>query len=281
MKIASFDVRQSSRHQKQISRSTEESLTLRNGTATVTVRKTNGAIKSEAAASLQLSREALWRLDRDAKSLASSRPAAAERTQDDMEDTQSDQPMLRLLEQVIYVLTGKRIRLQAREVDLPGNRSTAGTAAGAGGFGFSYDYHAITVETESVHYEAAGVVTTADGRRLSFAVQLDMSRAFYQERGIRIRAGTAVDPLVISLDGAAPVLSRERYAFDLDGDGLTEDIAFATGGSGFLALDKNGDGQINDGTELFGPAMGDGFAELALYDLDNNGLDRRGGRRLL
>ena len=42
-------------------------------------------------------------------------------------------------------------------------------------------------------------------------------------------------------------------------------------GSGFLALDKNGDGKINDGNELFGVKSGDGFADLAEYDSDGNG----------
>ena len=38
-----------------------------------------------------------------------------------------------------------------------------------------------------------------------------------------------------------------------------------------MALDRNGDGRINNGLELFGPASGNGFAELARLDSDNNG----------
>ncbi|MCR5102232.1 MAG: hypothetical protein K6B41_12820, partial [Butyrivibrio sp.] len=40
---------------------------------------------------------------------------------------------------------------------------------------------------------------------------------------------------------------------------------------GFLALDKNDDGKINDGAELFGTKSGDGFSDLAEYDEDSNG----------
>ena len=42
-------------------------------------------------------------------------------------------------------------------------------------------------------------------------------------------------------------------------------------GSGFLALDKNEDGKINDGSELFGTKSGNGFADLKEYDSDGNG----------
>lgn len=57
---------------------------------------------------------------------------------------------------------------------------------------------------------------------------------------------------------------------DLDADGMEDQISFVLPGSGFLALDLNGDGRINDGRELFGPETGDGFAELARYDEDGN-----------
>ena len=42
-------------------------------------------------------------------------------------------------------------------------------------------------------------------------------------------------------------------------------------GSGFLALDLNEDGEINDGSELFGTKSGDGFKDLSKYDKDGNG----------
>ncbi len=43
-------------------------------------------------------------------------------------------------------------------------------------------------------------------------------------------------------------------------------------GSGFLVLDKNQDGRINDGTEMFGAGhLENGFEILAKYDGDGNG----------
>ena len=50
-----------------------------------------------------------------------------------------------------------------------------------------------------------------------------------------------------------------------------DEISMLREGSGFLALDKNGDGKINDGSELFGTRSGNGFADLAVYDEDGNG----------
>ena len=59
--------------------------------------------------------------------------------------------------------------------------------------------------------------------------------------------------------------------FDLDADGHEEAISRLGAGSGFLALDKNNDGKITDGAELFGTSSGDGFRDLAAYDEDGNG----------
>ena len=38
-----------------------------------------------------------------------------------------------------------------------------------------------------------------------------------------------------------------------------------------MALDKNNNGTIDDGSELFGPSTNDGFSELRTYDADGNG----------
>ncbi|NLX64607.1 MAG: hypothetical protein GX022_07535 [Clostridiaceae bacterium] len=38
-----------------------------------------------------------------------------------------------------------------------------------------------------------------------------------------------------------------------------------------MALDRNNNGIIDDGSELFGPQSGNGFGELAFYDEDQNG----------
>jgi hypothetical protein len=93
------------------------------------------------------------------------------------------------------------------------------------------------------------------------------------ETNLSILAGDPekkTDPLVINFDGNAAELSQKRFEFDIDANGTTEQIATLKPGSGFLALDKNQDGVINNGSELFGPNSGNGFSELAKYDVDKN-----------
>lgn len=135
-----------------------------------------------------------------------------------------------------------------------------------------YERHEEYRESERLVFNAAGVIRTADGREINFSSSLRMSRDYYESSSLILRhdQGMRIDPLVINFDGQGAALSQTRFAFDLDSDGTTEQIAILKGGSGFLAWDRNGDGVINNGSELFGPTTGRGFAELAQYDEDGN-----------
>lgn len=128
-------------------------------------------------------------------------------------------------------------------------------------------------ETESTSFTTQGTVKCADGREISFNLNLNMSRSFqeYYEENYAMIEASMCDPLVINLDGNIAELSDQTFYFDIDGDGEKDEISRLASGSGYLALDKNGDGIINDGTELFGTASGNGFADLAEYDSDGNG----------
>lgn len=128
-------------------------------------------------------------------------------------------------------------------------------------------------ETESTGFSTQGTVKCADGREISFNLNLEMSRSFqeYYEETITMRKTAVCDPLVINLDGNIAELSDQTFLFDLDGDGELDEINELSARSGFLALDKNGDGVINDGNELFGAKSGNGFEDLAAYDTDHNG----------
>ena len=127
-------------------------------------------------------------------------------------------------------------------------------------------------ENESTSFTSYGTVATADGRTINFNLDVNMSQtfaAYYREEGVEIAA--MCDPLVINFNGDPAELGDTKFFFDLDNDGTEDEISTLNSSSGFLALDKNGDGIINNGSELFGTASGDGFADLAEYDSDHNG----------
>lgn len=151
-------------------------------------------------------------------------------------------------------------------------KSTANPSEQKAGYGIEYDYYESRYEAESSTFSARGVVKTADGQEIAIDVNLSMTREYMSEQHVSLRAGDAVvkDPLVINFSGSAAQLTQKKFSFDLDADGRAEQISFVGPGSGFLALDRSGDGKINNGRELFGAQSGDGFADLAQYDDDGN-----------
>lgn len=84
------------------------------------------------------------------------------------------------------------------------------------------------------------------------------------------------DPLAIDLDGdgISTVGLDKAVRFDLNGDGRAERTGWISGGDALLALDRNDNGVIDDGTELFGDANGhsDGLAALGDYDANGDGV---------
>ena len=127
-------------------------------------------------------------------------------------------------------------------------------------------------ETEETCFSTNGKVVTADGREIDFNLELSMSRSFteyYEQNVTSLKVFT--DPLVINIDSPIADVSDVKIRFDLDCDGEEEEISALGGGSGYLAIDRNNDGVINDGSELFGTSSGNGFLDLAGFDSDGNG----------
>lgn len=135
--------------------------------------------------------------------------------------------------------------------------------------GTSY-YHG---EQEQTQFNTVGTVRTSDGREISFNLGLTMSRSYMEYAKVNLAAQPQkmTDPLIINLDTDMTALSDQKFEFDIDSDGIKESISQLGKGSGYLALDQNGDGIINNGSELFGTESGDGFRDLAEYDSDGNG----------
>lgn len=136
------------------------------------------------------------------------------------------------------------------------------------------NYNSFTYsEEESMTFKTMGKVVTGDGKTIDFGMEVEMSREFQLEVECLSRETQVIftDPLVINLNSNPIGVSDQKWKFDIDGDGEKDSISLLSKGSGFLAFDKNEDGIINDGLELFGAKTGNGFAELLAYDEDGNG----------
>lgn len=190
-------------------------------------------------------------------------------------------PETELIRLLVEAFTGKKIRiltaedleslrkrLEALEAEIPVSQPQRE------GWGLIINTHETYREEQEMSFAAEGVIKTKDGKEIRFDLRLAASREFMQETNLTIRAGDAakkaVDPLVINFNGLASSLTSATFAFDLDNNGKNENIHFVQPGSGFLALDLNGDGKVTSGAELFGPATGNGLEELAAHDVDKN-----------
>ena len=136
-----------------------------------------------------------------------------------------------------------------------------------------FEHKEVHEESQATRFQASGSVKTADGREIEFSVDLQMARYARSESTTTLDAGNMrrKDPLVLNLNGGPASLLSDRVSFDLDGKGSADSIARLGSGSLFLAMDRNQNGKIDNGTELFGPNSGDGFGELAQLDSDGKG----------
>jgi len=127
-------------------------------------------------------------------------------------------------------------------------------------------------ESETTNVCGQGCVKTADGRQINFDFSLDLARDYRSTKTSSESGSMALhDPLVLSFDGKSCELTDERICFDLNADGRAEQIPGLGASSGFLVFDRNGNGKADNGSELFGVASGNGFADLAQLDSDHNG----------
>lgn len=114
----------------------------------------------------------------------------------------------------------------------------------------------------------------------------DDSYDYCDENGCCVDGGNGeYDPILIDVsgDGYSLTSAADGVRFDMAGDGTPVQMAWTSAGSddAFLALDRNGNGIIDNGAELFStftpqpqPAKGsvkNGWAALAVYDLPANG----------
>ncbi|MDB5602987.1 MAG: hypothetical protein JWN71_5031, partial [Xanthobacteraceae bacterium] len=86
------------------------------------------------------------------------------------------------------------------------------------------------------------------------------------------------DPIVLDLGnpGIALTSLEGGVQFDVNGDGVTDQVAWTAGDDGILAFDVDGSGKIENGTEIFSPYFAggnyvDGLEALATLDSNHDG----------
>lgn len=223
------------------------------------------------------------RVSAEARALQES--AAAPRTDNGSDDDVP--PELAMLRQLVEYLTGRSVRLfnpaelrrAAAEAAAAAPDASPGTpAAGARvaqGWGVDYQREEVYHEAQMVDFRASGTIQTADGQSFQFEASLAMAREVTLRSSTHLELGDGArprkDPLVINYAAPAARLLDSTVSFDVDSDGSADTVQRLATGSGYLALDRNADGVINNGTELFGTRSGDGLADLSAFDDDRNG----------
>jgi hypothetical protein len=89
-------------------------------------------------------------------------------------------------------------------------------------------------------------------------------------------------PIMLDLDGngVRTTAAENGVMFDLNATGNAHKVGWASASDGLLVMDRNGDGRIGDGTELFGVATqradgtraGNGYAAMALEDSNGDSI---------
>ncbi len=180
-----------------------------------------------------------------------------------------------LLKMLVEKLTGKKIEFinispasnQSNDEIIEADQSISVEPD----WGLSIDISTLTHESETLSFEANAFIQTSDGKEINASLAINYSSSFSSTENFSLRAGQALkDPLVLNFNGSSLELANTHFEFDLDIDGQVDQVPALQSNSAFLALDKNHDGIINDGAELFGALSGNGFQELDKFDTDNN-----------
>lgn len=167
-----------------------------------------------------------------------------------------------LLNQLMSLINGDKChRLKSLdEMDLqPANMQTLSTRS----INIKQEYS----KSQKLDVSMSGMVQSGS-KKIKLDINLSFSSSFVQTHAIE--KTMFYDPLVINFDGKMPNLDSKTFSFDIDMNGESDQISMLKKGNGFLALDRNDNGVIDDGYELFGTQNGNGFLDLKRYDKDGN-----------
>jgi hypothetical protein len=119
----------------------------------------------------------------------------------------------------------------------------------------------------------ASKVAEVQSQKISYQISMQISRVEARAEVQDVQVAMS-DPLILDMGGDGIELTQAGSGafFDINGDGRKESTAWVKGSSAFLVMDRNNNGTIDDGTELFGDQHGalHGFQELARFDSNSD-----------
>lgn len=139
-----------------------------------------------------------------------------------------------------------------------------------------------TSGTISAGRQSQALTTEEMSASLARRNSYELNLKFRQNTSVEERIGISleelgikkVDPLVLDLDGKGIQLTEagKGAIFDVTADGKLDSTAWVKGNTALLTYDRNGNGVIDNGSELFGDQNGaaDGFEELGKYDANGD-----------
>ncbi len=139
-------------------------------------------------------------------------------------------------------------------------------------FRIEINYNEYYREEENLIINSEGSIKLSDGKNINFNINFNLIHFFEENRSYTadFTGQRRKDPIILNFSDNISFKSNIKFNFDLDGDGIEDEISQFKN-TGFLFLDRNGDGIVNNGLELFGARTGNGFLELSQYDEDHNG----------
>lgn len=219
----------------------------------------------------------------------SAEPGRPESSDDELPSTDSE---LLLLKALVEALTGKHFDTDFPVGKVAGEDGESSQAAPSPNDPPPVDEDSARYQTllfshyEMSEYEYSNVDISGDfrltgdsGEEQYLHIELSVTMARYYEESqtsLSVREGRLSDPLVINFNGQPVTLDATRTEFDLNSDGILDSLPTLSPDSAYLALDRDEDGLITRGAELFGPQTGSGFTELARFDEDGNGFIDQG-----
>jgi len=125
-------------------------------------------------------------------------------------------------------------------------------------------------QQQSLSYQVSGQFDL-NGSSYDVNYALDLTSEFTFSQSFEITAAALKDPLIVQFGAQGIGSIQGTRSFDLVDEKPNEQLPIFSGDVAYLVYDQNKNGVADNGSELFGPQSGSGFAELAELDSNQNG----------